>query len=71
MKVETHPDDGVRYWAYILIYVDAILCIHHNPGTSLAQIDKCFKMKPGSIMEPTLYLGAKPNGVVAWGIPEG
>jgi hypothetical protein len=31
-------------------------------------------MKPGSIMEPTFYLGAKlkktlmPNGVVAWGM---
>jgi hypothetical protein len=40
----------------------------------LDHIDKYFKMKPGSIMEPTLYLGAKlkknvmPNGVVAWGM---
>jgi hypothetical protein len=39
---------------------------------SLAQIDKYLKMKPGSIMEPTFYLGAKlkktgmPNGVVWW-----
>jgi hypothetical protein len=64
----------VRYWAYILIYVDDILCVHHDPWTSLAQIDKYFKMRPGSIMEPTFYLGAKlkktvmPNGVVAWGM---
>jgi hypothetical protein len=48
--------------------------VHHDPGTSLAQIDKYFKIKPGSIMEPTFYLGAKlkktvmPNGVVAWGM---
>jgi hypothetical protein len=74
MKEETCPDDGVKYWAYILIYVDDILCVHHDPGTFLAQNDKYFKMKPGSIMEPTFYLGAKlkktvrPNGVVAWGI---
>jgi hypothetical protein len=40
----------------------------------LAQIDKFFKMKPGSIMEPTFYLGAKlkkivmPNGGLAWGM---
>jgi hypothetical protein len=72
MKEETRTDDGVNYWAYILIYVDNILCVHHDPGTSLAQIDKYFKMKPGSIMEPTFYLRAKlkktvmPNGVVAW-----
>jgi hypothetical protein len=70
MKEETRPDDGVKYWAYILIYVDDILCAHHDPGTSLAKIDKYFKMKSGSIMEPTFYLGAKlkktvmPNGVV-------
>jgi hypothetical protein len=24
MKAETHPDDGVSYWAYTLIYVDDI-----------------------------------------------
>jgi nitric oxide synthase oxygenase domain/subunit len=74
MKEEKRPDDGVKYWAYILIYVDDIVCVHHDPGTSLAQIDKYFKMKPGSIMEPTFYLGAKlkktvmPNGMVAWGM---
>jgi hypothetical protein len=73
-KEETRPDDGVKYWAYILIYADDILCVHHDPGTSLAQIDKYLKMKPGSIMEPTFYLGDKlkktvmPNGVVAWGM---
>jgi hypothetical protein len=74
MKEETRPDDSVKYWAYILIYVDDILCVHHNPGKSLAQIDMYFKMKPGAIMEPTFYLGAKlkktvmPNGVMAWGM---
>jgi hypothetical protein len=74
MKEEIRTDDGVKYWAYILIYVDDILCVHHEPGTSLAQIDKYFKMKPGSIMEPNFYLGAKlkktvmQNGVVAWGM---
>jgi hypothetical protein len=44
----------VKDWAYILIYI--ILCVHHDPGTSLAQIDKYFKVKPGSI------------GVAAWGM---
>jgi hypothetical protein len=74
MKEDIRPDDCVKYWAYILIYVDDILCVHHDPGTSLAQIDNYFKMKPGSITEPTFYLGSKlkktvmPNGVVAWGM---
>jgi hypothetical protein len=38
MKEETRLDDGVKYWAYILIYVNDILCVHHDPGTSLAHI---------------------------------
>jgi hypothetical protein len=29
MKAETRPDDSVLYWAYMLIYVDDILCVHH------------------------------------------
>jgi hypothetical protein len=73
MKTETRPDDGVLYWAYILIYVDDILCLHHDPGAPLAKLDEYFKMKEGSIQVPTFELGAKlkktvlPNGVVAWG----
>jgi hypothetical protein len=74
MKAETRPNDGVRYWAYILIYVDDILCVHHDPGTPLAKLDEYFKMKEGSIQVPNFYLGAKlknnvlPNGVIAWGM---
>jgi hypothetical protein len=59
MKAETHPDDGVLYWAYILLYVDGILCVHHDPGAPLAKLDDYFKMKECSIQVPTLYLGAK------------
>jgi hypothetical protein len=57
-----------------MIYVDDILCVHHDPGSALANLDEYFKMKEGSIQVPTFYLGAKlkktvlPNGVVAWGM---
>jgi hypothetical protein len=74
MKRETRHDDGVQYWAYILIYVDVILCKHHEPCVPLTKLDQYFKMKNGSIEEPTFYLGAKlkkatlPNGVIAWGM---
>jgi hypothetical protein len=74
MKAETRPDDGVSYWAYILVYVDDILCVHHDPGSPLAKLDEYFKMKEGSSQVPTFYLGAKlkktvlHNGVVAWGM---
>jgi hypothetical protein len=74
MKAETRPDDGVLYRAYILIYVDDILCVHHDPSAPLAKLDEYFKMKEGSIQVTTFYLGANmnktflPNGVVAWGM---
>jgi hypothetical protein len=73
MKAETRPEDGVLYWAYILIYVDDVLRVHQDPGTPLDKLDAYFKMKEGSIQVPTFYLGAKlkttvfPNGAVAWG----
>jgi acyl-CoA thioesterase len=44
IKAETRPDDGVLYWAYILIYVDDILCVHHDPGAPLAKLDEYFKI---------------------------
>jgi hypothetical protein len=44
IKAETHPDDGVLYWAYILIYVDDILFVHHDPGAPLAKLDEYLKM---------------------------
>jgi hypothetical protein len=31
LKAMTRPEDNVRYYTYILCYVDDILCIHHNP----------------------------------------
>jgi hypothetical protein len=74
MKAETCPDYGVLYWAYIMIYVEDILCVHHDPGAPLEKLDEYFKMMGGSIKVPTFYLGSKlkktvlPNGVVSWGM---
>jgi hypothetical protein len=64
----------VNYLAYILIYVDDIACVHHAPGMLLNHIDKYFKLKPGSILEPSFYLGvtlkktALSNGVLSCGM---
>ena len=74
MKPMVRPDDGFRYWAYILLYVDDCLAIHHDATSALEQLDKYFQMKPGSIGDPNFYLGAKlrkvtlDNGVEAWSI---
>jgi hypothetical protein len=71
MKAKTRHNDDVLYWAYIFLYMDDILGVHHDPGSPLENLDEYFKMKEGSIQVPTFYLGAKlkktalPNGVVA------
>ena len=50
------------------------LCIHHDSMAVLNKLDKYFKLKPGSTVDPDMYLGDKPqriklrNGVVAWGV---
>ena len=30
MKAEYRPEDELKYYSYILCYVDDILCIHHD-----------------------------------------
>jgi hypothetical protein len=73
-KAEVQPDDGFKYYAYVLLYVDNCMAIGHDPLTVLNQLDKFFTMKKGSIGDPDIYLGCKvkkmtlPNGVVAWGM---
>jgi hypothetical protein len=72
MKAEVRPDDGQMYYAYVLLYVDDALVIHHDGMSVLKHIDHYFKMKPESMGDPDLYLGCKlrkfvmPNGVEAW-----
>ncbi len=72
LKPELRPDDGYKYYAYCLLYVDDILVVHHNGVRALNEVDHFFKTKPGSIRDPEYYLGAKlrattlPNGVRCW-----
>ena len=55
---EVRPEDGVKYYSYILGYVGDILCIHHNTDSILKQLHKSFPLKPG-FGKPVMYLGAK------------
>ena len=72
MKPMVIPSDGTKYYAYILLYVDDILCIHHDTKSVLAKVDKYFQLKPDSIRDPDMYLGDKSapmkldNGVCSW-----
>ena len=68
----TEKEDGTAYYAYVLLYVDDVMVIHHDAMSVLARLDKYFKMKPGSMGDPNMYLGATlkqmwlENGTRAW-----
>ena len=68
----TEKPDGTKYWAYVLLYVDDVMVVHHDALSILARLDKYFKLKPGSVGDPGMYLGATvkkmilDNGVSAW-----
>ncbi len=58
-KAETRPADSFRYFAYILCYVDDILCVHYNPMSVLDLINGYMPLKPSLVGDPDIYLGAK------------
>ncbi len=66
-------DDGSKYWQYVLLYTDDILCIMENPDKFLRnEIGTRFTLKEKSIGPPTQYLGNKvsqvtlDNGTTCW-----
>ena len=64
----------MHYYAYILFYIDDILCIHHDLVSVMNDINDYLPLKPSSVGDQDIYLGAKlkqtqlPNGVMAWGL---
>lgn len=63
-KASTKPD-GTKYYAYLLIYVDDVICIDLDPKKYIDQIGTVFKIKEGSSGPPTVYLGANIQKVKA------
>jgi hypothetical protein len=56
-----HPavePSGYQYYEYILIYVDDIFCVSHDPQRSMKQIQDEFTFKNDEIKPPDSYLGA-------------
>ena len=49
---------GFEYYEYLLVYVDDILCVSHEPRKTMNQIEKMYRLKNDSIAAPTEYLGA-------------
>ena len=66
------PEDGFDYNAYVLIYVDDVMVIHHDAESVFWRIEMYFKLKPSLIRNPDIYLRANlkkmrlENGVWAW-----
>jgi hypothetical protein len=70
IRAATKPD-GFMYYEMVLVYVDDILCVSHNPKATMAGIWATFKLKDDKIDKPEILLGAKLcqnviNGVQCW-----
>jgi hypothetical protein len=50
--------DGFAYYEYVLIFVDDILHLLHNPGDTMGTLAKLYKLKEGSVGVPDRHLGA-------------
>ena len=50
--------DGTKYYEYILVYTDDILCLSMDPKSILDYLDQRFLLKPESRGPPKTYLGA-------------
>jgi hypothetical protein len=57
MRENVKPS-GEHYWEFVLMYVDDIMCISHDPQKVMDHIGKVYTLKRGSVGEPTTYLGA-------------
>ena len=70
LRPATKPD-GEQYYEYMLVYVDDILCISHDPMRPMKQIAEVLRFKKDKIEPPEFYLGArienkKLNGKDVW-----
>ena len=51
--------DGFEYYEMMLVYVDDVLCVSHDPHPTMKGIQGTFKLKDDKIEEPESYLGAQ------------
>jgi hypothetical protein len=64
--------DGFEYYEYVLIFVDDILHMSHNPGDTMGTLAKLYELKEGSVGVPDRYPGANvgkfqlEDGTEAW-----
>ena len=50
-------EDGSRYYSYLIIYVDDVLCIDVKPAATIKKISNIYRVKTESVKIPDIYLG--------------
>ena len=66
--------NGAEYYKLLLVYVDDILLMSHDPKSTLTRLGKIYPLKERSLGKPELYLRAQiyehhlPDGRKAWGM---
>lgn len=63
--------DGSKYYEMVLVYVDDIHCVCHDPRATMSGLQGTFKLKYDEVEKPEMYLGAEVNtkilnGVECW-----
>ena len=58
MKANVKPN-GEKYWEYVVVYVDDVLVISHEPQKAMDYLSTRYTLKEGSVKEPDSYLGAE------------
>ena len=61
IKRATKPN-GQEYYSYMLVYVDDVMHIHHDPSIDMKLLSKFYRLKDG-IGSPSRYLGANIDKV--------
>ena len=51
--------NGEKYWEYVLIYVDDILVMLHQPKVVMDYLASKYTLREGSVKELEAYLGAE------------
>jgi hypothetical protein len=58
--------DGFEYYEYVLVYVNDLLLLSHQPDKTMHALETFYHLK-GGFAEPTMYLGAQ---VKKWNFPD-
>ena len=55
--------DVTEYYAYLLVYVDDVLHLHHDTDIFMNRLSEVHRLKDDSVVEPYRYLGANIDKV--------